>query len=93
MRVDSDIVPMEGTFTVKADFEPSGDQPAAIEELERRLRDGEKDVVAVLKPEDLPLVRKVRRVLIAAANPHAAEYYDSFTGILMTFVWRPELVK
>jgi len=62
-------------------------------ELVEKVPDGEKDVVAVLKPEDLPLVRKVRRVFIAAANPHAAEYYDSFTGILMTFVWRPELEK
>jgi excinuclease ABC subunit B len=32
-------------FRVVADFEPAGDQPAAIDELERRLRDGEQDVV------------------------------------------------
>ena len=50
-------------------------------------------MVATLKTEDLPLVRKVRRAFIAAANPHAVEYYDSFTRILMTFVWRPEMVK
>ncbi|MDR0416499.1 MAG: excinuclease ABC subunit UvrB [Propionibacteriaceae bacterium] len=30
-----------------ADFEPSGDQPAAIDELERRLRAGEQDIVVL----------------------------------------------
>lgn len=55
--------------------------------------DGEKDVVAVLKQEDLPLVRRVRRRFIANANPHAAEYYDSFTQILMTMVWKPESAR
>ncbi len=32
-------------FRVHADFEPGGDQPAAIAELERRVLDGENDVV------------------------------------------------
>ena len=32
-------------FEVVSDFDPSGDQPAAIDELERRVRAGEKDVV------------------------------------------------
>ena len=54
---------------------------------------GEKDVIAVLKPEDIPLLLKVRRMIIAGVNPHAIEYYKSFTGILMAFVWKPELVK
>jgi len=45
MRVESDIVPTSGTFQVLADFEPAGDQPAAIADLERRLAAGEKDVV------------------------------------------------
>ncbi|MDT4904444.1 MAG: excinuclease subunit [Pseudonocardiales bacterium] len=45
MRVQSDITPSTGKFEVISDFEPSGDQPAAIEELERRIRAGEKDVV------------------------------------------------
>jgi len=55
--------------------------------------DGEKDVVATLKTEDIPLVRKVRRVFISRANQHAAEYYVSFTQILMTMIWRPEMAK
>jgi excinuclease ABC subunit B len=32
-------------FTVVSDFEPSGDQPTAIDELEKRVRDGEQNVV------------------------------------------------
>jgi hypothetical protein len=55
--------------------------------------DGEKDVVATMKTEDLPLIRKVRRLMIARANPHAADYYVSFTQILMTLTWRPEMAK
>jgi excinuclease ABC subunit B len=41
----SDIPREGGRFTVVSEFEPAGDQPAAIEELERRIRRGEKDVV------------------------------------------------
>jgi excinuclease ABC subunit B len=45
MRVASDISPTTGKFEVISDFEPSGDQPAAIEALEKRIRAGERDVV------------------------------------------------
>ena len=45
MRVASTIAPSTGKFEVISDFEPSGDQPAAIEDLERRLTAGERDVV------------------------------------------------
>ena len=41
----SDIVPKAGKFEVVSDFQPSGDQPAAIDELERRIRAGQRDVV------------------------------------------------
>jgi hypothetical protein len=51
--------------------------------------DGERDVVAVLKPEDLSLVRRVRRRIIANANPHAIEFYNSFSSILMTMILKP----
>ena len=40
-----DLVQSRAPFRVQADFEPAGDQPAAIDELERRIRDGERDVV------------------------------------------------
>ena len=62
-------------------------------DLVQKVPDGEKDVVAVLKPEDLPLVRKVRRRIIAGGNQHSIEYYNSFTSILMTLVWKPTLTQ
>ena len=61
--------------------------------LVREVPDGEKDAVAVLKQEDVPLVRRVRRARIAHANPHAAAYYVSFTQILMTMIGKPEMTK
>jgi excinuclease ABC subunit B len=39
------IRPRAGTFTVQSDFQPSGDQPAAIDELVRRIERGAKDTV------------------------------------------------
>jgi excinuclease ABC subunit B len=45
MRAVTDIVPTQGRFEVVSEFQPSGDQPEAIAELERRIRAGEKDVV------------------------------------------------
>src|SRR5262245_18235888 len=45
MRVHSLIAPTGGKFEVVSEFNPSGDQPAAIDELERRVNAGEKDVV------------------------------------------------
>jgi hypothetical protein len=68
-------------------------KPDKFLQLAVKIPDGEKDVVAVLQPQDLPLVRKVRRMFIASGTPHAIEYYKSFTEILMTLVWKPELVK
>jgi excinuclease ABC subunit B len=35
----------DGTFRVVSDYEPAGDQPAAIEELTKRINAGEKDIV------------------------------------------------
>ena len=61
--------------------------------LVREVPDGERDVVAVLKTEDLPLVRKVRRLMIASANQHAADYYVIFTQILSTLVSQPAQVN
>lgn len=55
--------------------------------------DGERDAIAVMKEEDIPVVRKVRRFMLLSANQHSAEWYDSFTKILMAMVWKPELVE
>jgi excinuclease ABC subunit B len=40
-----DIPRLDGRFEVVSEFQPSGDQPAAIDELERRARAGERHVV------------------------------------------------
>ncbi len=44
-RAVDDIVRVGGHFEVVSEHEPAGDQPAAIEELERRITAGERDVV------------------------------------------------
>lgn len=46
--------------------------------------DGERDLVAVAKDEDIPLLRKVRRHYAATTSPHAIDYYNQFTQILLT---------
>ncbi|MFP5416009.1 MAG: excinuclease ABC subunit UvrB, partial [Actinomycetes bacterium] len=45
MRPTTDIKRRVAPFAVHADFSPAGDQPAAIDDLERRIRAGEDDVV------------------------------------------------
>jgi excinuclease ABC subunit B len=40
-----DIPRLDGRFEVVSEFQPAGDQPAAIDELERRVRAGERHVV------------------------------------------------
>ena len=45
MALDSEIVRSDKPFEVISEYRPSGDQPAAIAELTRRINDGEKDVV------------------------------------------------
>jgi excinuclease ABC subunit B len=44
-RPVGDIPRTDGQFRMVADYEPAGDQPAAIADLERRIRRGEKDIV------------------------------------------------
>jgi excinuclease ABC subunit B len=45
MRAITDIIPTEGRFEVVSEFSPSGDQPTAIDDLQRRIQAGERDVV------------------------------------------------
>src|SRR4051794_10744453 len=45
MRPTTDLVRKVAPFEVIADYSPSGDQPEAIEDLERRIRGDEQDVV------------------------------------------------
>jgi hypothetical protein len=58
--------------------------------LMEEVSDGERDVVAVLTTDDLPLVRKVRRRMLAGGNQHSLEFYDSFTRIIRTIVVRAQ---
>ncbi|MGW1681370.1 excinuclease ABC subunit UvrB [Saccharopolyspora sp. NPDC002376] len=44
-RPVSDIPRADGRFRMVSDYQPAGDQPKAIEDLERRINSGEKDVV------------------------------------------------
>jgi excinuclease ABC subunit B len=45
MRPITDLERRVAPFEVLADYQPSGDQPTAIEDLEQRIRAGERDVV------------------------------------------------
>jgi len=45
VRPTTDLERRVAPFQVISDFQPSGDQPAAIDELERRVREGQRNVV------------------------------------------------
>ncbi|MFM7140143.1 MAG: hypothetical protein ACKOXS_07625, partial [Actinomycetes bacterium] len=45
MRPKSDLIRTVAPFQVISEFSPAGDQPQAIDELEKRLKKGEKDIV------------------------------------------------
>jgi hypothetical protein len=84
--------------TSRAEFLPAFEQLAdgnweRFLDLVEKVSDGEKDVVAVMKSEDLPLLRRVRRRVIANGSPHAIEYYLSFTEILRTLMMKYELAS
>jgi hypothetical protein len=66
---------------------------APFNQLVTAVPDGERDLVAVAKPEDLDLLRKVRRHYIAKGSQHAIEYYNQFTQIIMALAWKYELPK
>lgn len=92
------ITPRDKPKTTRAQFVKAFESAVKgdwryFSELVGEVPDGERDAVAVLRPEDVPLLRRVRRARIAHANHHAAEYYVSFTQILMTMISRPETTK
>ena len=45
MRPVNDLIRTVAPFKVEADYQPAGDQPAAIKDLESRIKKGEKDIV------------------------------------------------
>src|SRR2546429_1314165 len=90
MRAVTDIVPTEGRFEVVTEFTPSGDQPTAIDDLERRVRAGEKDVVLLgatgtgKSATTAWLVERVQRpTLVMAPNKTlAAQLANEFRELL-----------
>jgi hypothetical protein len=67
--------------------------PDPFLDLVAKVPDGERDVVATMTAEDLPLVRMVRRRMISVGNQHAIEFYESFTRIIKTIVLKSASTK
>jgi hypothetical protein len=93
------IVPRKGTPKVSRAEHLKAFQDAVkgnwetFDDLVEKVSDGERDAIVVPKDEDLPLLRKVRRLRLSFCNQHAIEYHDDFTAIILALVWKPELVK
>ncbi len=90
MRPMIDIPRRAGRFDVQADYSPSGDQPAAIDELARRVDAGEQDVVLLGatgtgKTATVSwLVERVQRptLVIAPNKTLAAQFANELRGLL-----------
>jgi len=90
MRPTTDLQRTVAPFRVVSDFQPSGDQPAAIAELKRRVQAGEKDVVLLgatgtgKSATTAWLVEQVQRpTLILAPNKTlAAQLANEFRELL-----------
>lgn len=93
------VTPREGTPKitreqyVAAFKELTEGRPLAFGKIAIEVPDGERDAVAVLKPEDIPLIRKARRAITVSATPHSGEWYEGFTSILLTMVLQPQPEK
>lgn len=61
---------------------------AAFGSLLRRDPNGEKDLVALMKKEDLPLLRAARRKMASLRDPELIPTYNAFSQVLMTLVWK-----
>ncbi|NEE02205.1 excinuclease ABC subunit UvrB [Phytoactinopolyspora halotolerans] len=90
MRPTTEIVRREAPFKVVSEWEPSGDQPQAIDELEQRIRAGEKDVVLLgatgtgKSATTAWLIERVQRpTLVLAPNKTlAAQLANEFRDLL-----------
>ncbi|WP_252396012.1 excinuclease ABC subunit UvrB [Streptantibioticus parmotrematis] len=90
MRPVSDIERKVAPFEVVSPYQPSGDQPAAIAELERRVRAGEKDVVLLgatgtgKSATTAWMVEKLQRptLVIAPNKTLAAQLANEFRELL-----------
>ncbi|MDX6226105.1 MAG: excinuclease subunit, partial [Frankiales bacterium] len=89
-RIDASLRRSTRRFEVVSDFQPAGDQPAAIDELERRLTDGRPDVVLLgatgtgKSATTAWLVERVQRpTLVMAPNKTlAAQLANEFRELL-----------
>jgi excinuclease ABC subunit B len=90
VRTTTDLRPTQGRFTVVSDFEPSGDQPAAIKELAERVNNGEQDVVLLgatgtgKSATTAWLIEQVQRptLIIAPNKTLAAQLANEFRELL-----------
>jgi excinuclease ABC subunit B len=90
VRPVSDIERAQAPFVVESDFSPSGDQPTAIDELTRRVKAGEQDIVLLgatgtgKSATAAWLIEKVQRpTLILAPNKTlAAQLANEFRELL-----------
>jgi hypothetical protein len=66
---------------------------SAFRAMVMKAPDGEVDAVAMLRAEDIPLLRQTRRAAISRSNQHALSDYASFTKILWALMWKAESGK
>lgn len=66
---------------------------SAFRAMVMKAPDGEADAVAMLRAEDIPLLRQTRRAAISRSNQHALSDYGSFTKILWALAWKAESGK
>lgn len=78
---------------IKAFQELAEGRPEEFMNLVDKVSDGEKDAIVVLRPEDIPLVRKARRFFASTGTPHVPEWYQTFTDILMVMVRKPQIIQ
>jgi hypothetical protein len=62
-----------------------GGYEAAVELQEH----GEDDLFSVMKLDDLPLLRKARRMMITSCSQDAIERYNSLTRVIVSMTWQP----
>ena len=90
MSTSTEIRPTQGRFEVVSDFQPSGDQPAAIKQLAEKVNSGEKDIVLLgatgtgKSATTAWLIEQVQRptLVIAPNKTLAAQLANEFRELL-----------
>jgi hypothetical protein len=54
---------------------------------------GEADLISVMKPDDLPLLRKARRLVITGCSQDAIERYNSLTRVILSMEWQSHRIQ